>query len=52
MTTFNTAAWAVAGIPQVPPVIGNDRVPLPARIGPPDGPGALRVSTRRHGVIE
>src|ERR1700730_9398045 len=49
--TFKTAACAVAGIPQVP-VIGKDRVEPPARIGPPDGPGGLRVSTSRHGVIE
>src|SRR5215468_3148046 len=52
MTTFSTAAFADAGIPHVPPVIGNERVPLPTSAGPPAGPTGPRVSTRRHGVIE
>src|SRR5579863_1483138 len=43
-------ACAVAGSPHELARIGNERVLSAARLGPPNGPAALRVSAMRHGV--
>jgi hypothetical protein len=46
---FTVTAFAVGGTPQIP-ATGNVRVDPATRAGPPWGPGALRVSTIRHGA--
>src|SRR5579859_2127105 len=43
-------ACAVTGTPQELARIGNERALCAGRLGPPSGPGALRVSATRHGV--
>src|SRR5579863_2534176 len=47
---FNEYACALAGSPHGLAKIGNDRVLCAARLGPPSGAAALRVSATRHGV--
>src|SRR5579864_3563991 len=47
---FKEYACAVAGSPQELARIGNERMLFSARLGPPNGPAALRVSAMRHGV--
>src|ERR1700674_3936022 len=47
---FSEYACALAGSPHGLARIGNERVPCPVRLGPPNGPAALRVSATRHGV--
>src|SRR5438132_1707374 len=47
--TLMAIALASEGIPQSP-AAGKLRVVLAARAGPPEGPGALRVSATRQGV--
>src|SRR5215471_648457 len=44
---FATTAEAVGGTPQTP-AMGKERTVLAMRAGPPEGPGALRVSAARH----
>src|SRR5579864_5724010 len=46
---FSEYACALAGTPHELARIGNDRVPSPTRLGPPNGPVGLRVSATRHG---
>ena len=50
-TTVKLSAYASAvdGILQVPGIV-KLRVPPPAIDGPPSGPLAFRVSTKRHGA--
>ena len=47
---FKEYACALAGSPHELAKIGNDRVLCAARLGPPNGEVALRVSAMRHGV--
>src|SRR5579863_6683029 len=47
---FKEYACALAGTPHELAWIGNDRVLCAARLGPPNGPAALRVSATRHGL--
>src|SRR5579863_5158078 len=47
---FNEYACALAGSPHELARIGNGRVLCAARLGPPNGSAALRVSATRHGL--
>src|SRR6202521_1038532 len=47
---FKEYACAAAGTPHELARIGNARVLWAVRLGPPNGPAALRVSATRHGV--
>src|ERR1700674_81521 len=47
---FKEYACALPGSPHELARIGNDRVLCAARLGPPNGEVALRVSAMRHGV--
>src|ERR1041385_2572012 len=47
---FKEYACALAGSPHELARIRNERVPWATRLGPPNGPAALRVSAMRHGV--
>src|ERR1700674_2598991 len=47
---FKEYACALTGSPHELAKIRNDRVLCAARLGPPKGPVALRVSATRHGV--
>src|SRR5882672_7043187 len=48
---FREYAWADVGTLQALERIGRFRVAPPMREGPPNGPGAFRVSAIRQGVI-
>src|SRR6202790_2848798 len=48
--TFNEYAAALAGIPQLPAGMRMPRWLAACIEGPPNGPGASRVSKTRHGV--